>query len=102
MITQKEMICIGCQECCKWITFTISVEDKKRHKFLCDFYKARGIQVVEHSNSIEVMIETICPHLTKYGCNIYGERPEACRIYDGRKDPLMKDFCKLDRNKKYA
>ena len=97
MITQDEMICIGCQECCKCFTFTINCRDKKEHDYLCEFYKARGIQVVKYEKSIAVVIDSVCPHLTKYGCDIYSTRPEACRKYDGRNDPLMRQFCKLPK-----
>lgn len=99
MMTQNEMICIGCQECCKWITFTINYYNQKEHDDLVEFYTFRGIKVVEYADSIAVMIETTCPHLTQYGCNCYGLRPELCRKYDGRNDPLMMDVCKLPKEK---
>jgi Fe-S-cluster containining protein len=97
MITEQEMICIGCQECCKWVTFTINFYTEKQRIELIEFYEARGFNVVKHADSIEIMIPSTCPNLTMYGCKIYGSRPESCKRYDGRLDPLLKDKCKLPR-----
>ena len=93
MITQYEMICIGCQECCRYVTFTINFYSNPERDNLSEFYKVRGFTVIKHADSIEVMIPSACPELTKYGCKIYSSRPERCKVYDGLKDPLMKDKC---------
>lgn len=104
MMTQNEMICIGCQECCKWVSFTITFYNQKQKDDLVEFYTARGFKINKHhirTDCIEVMIKSECPKLTKYGCRIYSKRPEACRQYDGRKDPLMMDYCKLSKGDNY-
>lgn len=97
MITQNEMVCIGCQECCQYVTFTLSSDLKVDLDNMVEYYNARGFKVVMHDTKIEVMIPTTCPQLTKYGCKIYSTRPYACKMYDGRQDPLMNHFCKLRR-----
>ena len=97
MPTKFEEICIKCQECCKWVTFTINFYDEPQLLNLTGFYIARGFKVVKHADCIEVMIPSICPKLKSFGCAIYSTRPARCRHYDGRKDPLMKDSCKLPK-----
>jgi hypothetical protein len=91
--TQFEKICIECQECCKWVTFTINFNHQPTKNGLVEYYEARGLKVVQHSFSIEVMIPTHCQQLSIFGCGIYESRPVRCRHYDGRKDPLLKDLC---------
>ena len=100
MITKEEMICIGCGKCCQVVTFTINYTVKKQCDEMVEFYKARGFRVKTHKDCIEVIIPTVCPNLTKYGCSTYGSRPELCKKYDGRDDPIIKDVCKLPPKEK--
>lgn len=99
-MTSKEesKICLSCLECCHWVTFTVPTPRLTflKERFL-DFYKARGFKTVDNDTTIEIVIRTTCPHLTKQGCDIYPQRPEVCKTYDGRLDRHMGDYCKLPR-----
>jgi Fe-S-cluster containining protein len=65
-----------------------------------EFYKARGAKsVIQLNGRYWAVWPWKCPHLTKVGCDIYEHRPQACREYDGRDDPLMKGICKLPERK---
>jgi Fe-S-cluster containining protein len=57
---------------------------------MVDWLDARGCKVVKETNdTIYVEIDSPCPHLTKSGnkfsCEIYYQRPQGCRIFDGSK-----------------
>ncbi len=97
-IPEDNLICIKCQECCKWITFTTAPLPLE----LKEYYKAKGCKLtylapLNPKSQVAVMIRSICPHLTKQGCDIYNKRPTHCRIYDGRQDTLMALRCKLPK-----
>lgn len=86
-------ICIECQECCNWITFILpSLSDDQK-----EFYEKRGCMIVDHGeDSYGVVVPSTCQYLgLGIGCAIYSERPELCRIYDGRVDPFMINHCQL-------
>jgi len=92
---EQQEICVKCQECCKWVTFTLSPSDGYRNK-MRDYYSHRGFDVVSSVDRfMPVMIPSPCPHLTKDGCNVYENRPDYCKEYDGREDPFLRDKCKL-------
>lgn len=100
-ITAENKICIACQECCKWLTFQVQIPDQLIKDYI-KVYNSRGCRV--HSignNALAVMVPSICPQLTSFGCKIYRDRPKLCRLYDGRKDSLMRDFCKLPTKENY-
>ena len=90
---QEEVVCIECQECCKWMGIIIpSDEWKERRKF----YEVRGCEVARtEGDDVYVLLPSVCPHLTPNGCDIYDYRPNYCREYDGRDDPAMRGRCKL-------
>ena len=65
------------------------------------FYEARGCKFdfdVKGDNITSfVTVEQPCPHLEKgKGCKIYRNRPLACRVFDGRENPVTRDRCKLE------
>jgi len=76
-------------ECCKvfYVPTRVSSKDQKR------FYELRGCKVKNFKGSQVVVVPLPCPHLTLKGCDIYDTRPQVCREYDGREDPLMMDKC---------
>ena len=92
---EAQKICINCQLCCRYVTFTIAYYVPQQAVELKEYYEARGFEVKFHSDCIEVMIKSFCPNLRDWGCAIYSERPALCRQYDGRNDPLLKNRCKL-------
>ena len=88
----KSELCLRCLECCK--LFYIPVSPDLLARRVIEFHKARGCStILLHGNIPVVVIPFQCPHLTPEGCDIYGERPEVCKSYDGTDDPLMKDKC---------
>jgi Fe-S-cluster containining protein len=92
-------ICIRCQECCKWMTFTL--DGGRQRDQLIEYYEKHGCRVVTEEkigwSKVQVMIPYQCPNLTEKGCAIYTQRPQFCREYDGRNDPLLRDVCKLPK-----
>lgn len=99
---QAQKICVQCQKCCNYVTFTITFYSESERQDLIEFYSARGFLIIDNKDSISVVIESKCPQLTIYGCRDYNSRPIACRIYDGRKDPIsvIRNMCQLPRDKK--
>lgn len=93
-LTPEQRVCVGCQECCRYLTFIVGEDIIDLYS---EIYKARGctIRRVPNSKSYSLRVPSVCPHLTEHGCDIYEERPQHCREYDGTKDPFMQDLCKL-------
>ena len=108
-LTPEQRVCVGCQECCKYLTFIVGEGVIKAYR---EVYEARGcvIRTIEGSTpssirvpsvkestsfSFALRVPSVCPHLTEHGCDIYEGRPKHCREYDGRFDPYMQDLCKL-------
>jgi len=58
-----------------------------------DFYNVRGAAVYETPTLPLVAFKLTCQHLTPRGCAIYADRPQACRDYDGRDDPVLDGEC---------
>jgi hypothetical protein len=95
---ENSKICISCQECCKWLTFTIAFpEDVPVSVFWNnrEFYEARGCKLFYPNNKMTVMVPSVCKNLASKGCRIWKTSPTACLNYDGRYDPLMKKKCRL-------
>ena len=61
------------------------------------FFRARGCSFKIKKNGLHIVIPAPCPHLNKDGCDIYEMRPEDCKVFDGRNDPLVKDVCLWDK-----
>jgi len=87
--TQK--ICMQCKECCRWMTFILT----RPTQSLLEAYRARGCKVKTINENFHIMVPSVCPHLSDFGCSIYHTRPRVCRDYDGRLDPVMCDRCRL-------
>jgi Fe-S-cluster containining protein len=87
---EKQELCKKCRMCCKKIAFILPL-----HSDVIHFYKTRGWSTLTllGRNQVEVWKYETCPHLTENGCDIYKDRPVACIIYDGRKDPLVAKDC---------
>ena len=86
--------CLDCLECCKNISYEIEMKGPLR--LYEEFATVRGLKISKVvGNRVYILIPLACPHLTNEGCEIYEFRPEVCRIYDGRRDPALKEKCKL-------
>lgn len=91
MLTEKRKsdLCLRCLECCKVLLFRVQAD-----KLTVEFYETRGFKIYRPAPGLHfVEVPYECQHLTGFGCKIYPERPEVCRIYDGRKHPVMKTKC---------
>jgi len=87
---KKQRLCLQCMECCK--NLTVPIESICQEAI--EFYAARNCRITPILGGRQgVVIPFPCPHVTPEGCDIYDERPIACKQYDGTKDPLMKDKC---------
>ena len=95
LTAEQQKICIKCGECCRWMTFTLNIPEAKRRQKFIEFYKVRECVVKIEEEQTVVMIPHICPHLKDDGCDIYEDRPIACREYNGRYDPHLKYKCQL-------
>jgi len=87
---KKQKLCLQCMECCKILAIPADVFSPRA----IELYVTRGCWLASISGGRRgVVIPYPCPHLTPKGCNIYEQRPQDCRDYNGTKDPLMKDKC---------
>lgn len=95
MLTPEQVICIQCQECCKWMTFTLTLPADALPEY-DKYYSARGCKTFYvNQSTIKVIVPSKCPQLTPFGCKNYESRPKLCRLYDGRRDQLMAGRCQL-------
>ena len=90
---KQQELCIQCQECCK--TLAMSVNAKQFNDDMRKFFNARGCELYETSQVVWVIMPSVCPNLTTFGCKIYDNRPAVCRMYDGRNLSFMDKTCKL-------
>ena len=96
MLTEerKSELCLECLECCKSLTFMFGSEKRDAvSKMTMEFYATRGCTVHNIEEMFFVEVPNKCPHLSAFGCAIYAERPMACRLYDGRKHPVIRQRC---------
>lgn len=95
--SRKQELCLQCQECCKVLgvpsPFPIDYAAGR------EFYERRGCKVVNVEGRLVVAVESRCPELTSFGCRSYDNRPEWCRLYDGRKDAILRDKCLWGKEK---
>lgn len=94
-------ICINCNECCRWMSFTLNPPNAVAEGELAHYYTLHGckiVRVVGQQRMFVVMVPCICRQLGDDGrCAVYEERPDLCRNYDGRQDPLMRKYCRLPK-----
>jgi hypothetical protein len=94
-------ICVECQLCCRELHFNLGRCDTDEGKDAARFFGIRGLAVVSENNHFTVIVPHTCQHLDPLiGCEIYEDRPIDCRVYDGRRDPVMRDRCALNRPKR--
>ncbi|MBI5641062.1 MAG: YkgJ family cysteine cluster protein [Nitrospirae bacterium] len=85
---EKERLCLSCMKCCREvIVYTHPVLYSCPAEMLVEFYQARGFSVTRlKEDAIILSFKHDCQHLTPAGCDIYDQRPEACRDYSGIED----------------
>ena len=87
---KKQRLCLECMECCKILAVPLAGYCAAA----LEFYNFRNCSIKRISQGrIGVVIPLPCPHLGPDGCKIYPKRPQACKDYDGTKDPVMRDKC---------
>lgn len=93
---EKSKVCIECHACCTSIFVPINPT------FLTDpesvnLWTTRGLYIKFLGVTPGFLMPSVCINLLSDGrCNIYANRPQACKDHDGRKDPFLKDYCKLE------
>ncbi len=89
-LTQKQSLCISCQYCCKYLSFTFISDE-----IGIEFYRARGLKIIHSTDDDKtyVLVPHVCPQLTTQGCKIYSTRPQICRSFDGSKHPVSSKVC---------
>ena len=95
---EKEQLCLNCLECCRYLEFGINipkyVDTANLEKFYADHYCKTKVIEDRRSKTMFVLIPCQCKNLTPFGCQIYEDRFDLCRRYDGRRDVLMAGMCK--------
>lgn len=94
---RREDLCLQCMECCKIIA--VQAPYCIDNKDFVEFYHTRGCAIIATKSLPVIVIENKCPHLTDKGCDIYNRRPEWCRMYDGRIDPVLRHVCLWGKGK---
>jgi Fe-S-cluster containining protein len=85
--------CGDCHYCCEVLTFVSRGVPPSAAR---EFYKARGCQLHYTKDATFISIDYPCPHLDKEkGCLLEDNKPESCRNFDGRNNPVTKDVCRL-------
>jgi len=102
----SEMDCLQCANCCKSIPPIVSMRDAKR------IAKTLGLSKSEFLNQYTITDEdgdmvinaSPCPFLLEDNkCQIYEERPSACRLYPHSGEQLFrKNLSHHKRNMKYC
>jgi Fe-S-cluster containining protein len=93
MDANEKLDCSGCNgHCCKFLIFGVNLDNHSpeeiSNKLL--YFKEHGCQVKHHAClQWIVTVPSQCQHLTPFGCAIYNDRPEICRKYDCRNEPLL-------------
>jgi hypothetical protein len=100
----KSDTCRSCGNCCKKLVLPVNKPlEKSNQSLMFNWLEARGLDIInEVGDILYVKIDTKCPHLKlntestysknglvksakiSYECDIYSERPEGCRLFDGR------------------
>jgi len=89
-------LCRECGRCCQSLVLPVAKPLQKA--IMESWLDARGCEVVgENEDTFYVSVNSPCPHLVSSGrksglsksgsfaCDIYENRPEGCRIFDGSK-----------------
>ena len=79
-------LCLQCLECCQKFRLPVNKFITQRDR---DLYKARGFELARIHGVQFLVFPHICPQLTPEGCKIYDTRPDACKMYNGLRDPVV-------------
>ncbi len=88
---QKSQLCLSCQACCK-LSY-VEVSQNLQNQPNLTFLSFKGFEFFTQGEHLFLILKKPCQHLTPKGCKVYAERPQACKGFDGRKDPLIAKQC---------
>lgn len=95
-LTEKQKLCLKCGQCCKKMVIPL-IQPVISNK-IEEFYKARGFEIIKYKGMNFVKFDFTCPHLQKDNkCDMYENRPDACKSHKGSSDPFLKDECLWNR-----
>ena len=85
---EKSNLCKTCGKCCQCLVLPITRPDGMNKAITEDWLNARGCEIVrETKDNLYVKLPYPCPHLSKsdkgFTCEMYHQRPQGCRIFDG-------------------
>jgi Fe-S-cluster containining protein len=99
----KTLSCSQCGECCRWLVLGERKEmsaDEIRYYTLRGAVERQGLLLVEHPCTMleyfraedgaaagagEVTDENLAAGIIRARCSVHGEKPAACRLFDGKK-----------------
>lgn len=100
---RERELCAECKgACCKTVVFPTQYSEF--NSFAKDLYETRGWFIQVYKGKLWIYKEESCPELTDTGCKIFESRPAACKMYDGRNDPILRTVClwnKLGKEEKH-
>ena len=89
----KDNPCGDCHYCCEVLTF---VSRSIPPSIAREFYKARGCMIHHTKDATFITVPYPCPYLDEEkGCLIEDSKPESCKNFDGRNNPVTRERCKL-------
>lgn len=84
--------CKRCGLCCKWVIHRFGGDEEAIR-----YYKMHKNFTVIYSDVLKqnvVLIKSRCEHLNENNlCDIYEDRPSACKEFDAECCDLMRGFC---------
>jgi Fe-S-cluster containining protein len=99
----KSELCQSCGKCCQCIVLPVVKPLQKSESVFCDWIDVRGCKIIKATDdTLYIEINSLCPNLSKsdgkYRCEIYYQRPEGCRIFDGSKYDWLNCAWKNEEN----
>jgi Fe-S-cluster containining protein len=90
---EKSAICRKCQWCCKYVFLPLA----EGPNYIPFYRDVRGMEIKFHKFKPWLIVNDPCQHLTKEGCKIYKNRPDACKNFDGRTMIFHSEECRWPR-----
>lgn len=87
---EKSRLCRLCgSKCCKMVYLPLNIVGSEE----LAFYRLRGFEFITIGDRLFTVIHKACQKFKNNSCSIYPLRPQACKVYDGREDELLKEVC---------
>jgi Fe-S-cluster containining protein len=85
----RSKACLACLKCCSIALLPVDFKDTAEFAF----YEVKGFEMFIMGGRMYTTIYKKCKQLTPLGCKIYANRPDGCKYYDGRLDPVVTKVC---------